>query len=66
MKFSDEQLQSFIALYKREFGEDIDRAEALRQVTALVSLVELTWEPMTWEEYLEYAELAKSGDYGKM
>jgi hypothetical protein len=39
MKFTDEQLNDFIALYQKEFGDNIDRAEALRQATALVSLV---------------------------
>ena len=66
MQFSDEQLKSFIALYKREFGEDIDRAEAQRQASALVSLVKLTYEPMTRSEYLEIIELAKSYGYGKI
>lgn len=66
MQFSDEQLKSFIALYKREFGEDIDRAEAQRQASALVSLVKLIYEPMTRSEYLEIIELAKSYGYGKI
>ena len=66
MIFSDEQLNSFIALYKREFSEDIDRAEAQRQASALVSLVKLTYEPMTKREYLEIIELAKSYGYGKI
>ena len=66
MIFSDEQLNSFIALYKREFSEDIDRAEAQRQASALVSLVKLTYEPMTRSEYLEIIELAKSYGYGKI
>lgn len=66
MQFSDEQLKSFIELYKREFSEDIDRAEAQRQASALVSLVKLTYEPMTRSEYLEIIELAKSYGYGKI
>lgn len=66
MIFSDEQLKSFIALYKREFGEDIDRAEAQRQASALVSLVKITYKPMTKSEYLGVIELAKTLGYGKI
>jgi len=66
MIFSDEQLNSFIALYKREFGEDIDRAEAQRQASALVSLVKITYKPMTQSEYLKVINLAKSLGYGKI
>ena len=56
MIFTDEQLNSFIALYEREFGEKIDRAEAIRQATALVSLVKLTYEPMTKKDFKKYSE----------
>ena len=66
MKFSDEQLNSFIALYKREFGVVIERAEAERQAVALVSLVKLTYFPMTKRDYLYYAKLAESDDCGKI
>ena len=53
MQFTNEQLDSFIALYKQEFREEIDRAEALRQATSLVSLVKLTYVPMTKKEFAE-------------
>lgn len=66
MKFSDEQLNSFIALYKREFGIDIDRTEAERQAVALISITKLTYFPMTRKDYLHYGELAKSDDCGIM
>ena len=50
MMFTDTQLHSFIELYKNEFGETIDQAEALKQATALVSLVERVYRPMTKAE----------------
>ena len=58
MGFTDQQIDSFIALYKREFGEVIDRAEALRQATSLVSLVKITYKPMTRSDYIKYAKMA--------
>lgn len=39
MKISDKHLDEFIALYKREYGEELERNEALGQVQALVWLV---------------------------
>lgn len=54
MKFTDEQLNGFIALYESEFGEKLQRAEALRQATALVSLVKLTYRPMSRKDFKKY------------
>ena len=59
MKFTEEQLNGFIELYKKEFDETIDRAEALRQATALVSLVKLTYEPMSRKNFEKYSTLKK-------
>ena len=59
MKFTEEQLNSFIELYKKQFGKTIDRAEALRQATALVSLVKLTYEPMSKKDFEKYSTLKK-------
>lgn len=50
MMFTETQLHSFIELYRNEFGETIDQAEALKQATALVSLVERVYRPMRREE----------------
>lgn len=66
MKFTDIQLQSFIDLYKQEFGEEIDSQEAERQASALVSLVQQTYQPMTEREYTKYKKIAKSGNYDKL
>ena len=59
MKFTNKQLDSFIALYKQEFGEEITKSEALKQATALVSLVKLTYEPMSKRDYSKYSTLKK-------
>ncbi len=56
MKFTDEQLNSFIVLYEQKFGEKLDRAEALRQATALVSLVKLTYRPMSRKDLKKYTK----------
>ena len=45
MKISDEQLDSFIALYEKEYGETITRVEAHNQIVKLVELMKaLYWE----------------------
>ena len=59
MKFTNEQLNSFIELHEKEFGKVIDRAEAQRQATALVSLVKLTYEPMSKKDFRKYSTLKK-------
>jgi len=48
---SEKFLQDFIALYKQEFGETLDRQEALKQATSLITLVKLTYQPMTKENW---------------
>jgi len=62
MGFTDEQLDSFIALYKNEFGQIIDRTEALKQATSLVSLVERVYRPMTVQEYQNVITQMKSDE----
>lgn len=54
MKFSDQQLNSFIALYFQEFGVKLDRQEAEKQASALASLVDRLYKPMTAKEHQEY------------
>ncbi len=56
MKFTDEQLNGFIALYKSEFGEKLSKAEALRQATALVSLVKSVYRPMSRKDLKKYTQ----------
>lgn len=62
MMFTELELHSFIELYKNEFGETIDQAEALKQATALVSLVERVYRPMTREEMKTVIAKMKEND----
>jgi len=41
VRLSDEQLNEFIAIYRREYKEDITRARALEMATNLLSLYQL-------------------------
>jgi len=56
MNFTNKQLDSFIVLYEQQFDEKLTRAKALEQATALVSLVKLTYKPMTRVEWVQYSE----------
>ena len=48
---SDEQVASFQALYKKQFGREITKDEALEKGTQLVRMMQLVYKPMTQEEY---------------
>jgi len=48
---SDPEIISFQQLYKKHFGKDISREEALEIGIKLIRLVELTYKPMTEEEF---------------
>lgn len=50
MKISDEELQEFIRLYKKEFGEKLSIAEASEVAGNFVSLYELLAEPLPEEQ----------------
>jgi len=52
---SDKYLKEFTELYEQEFGEKLDSAEALKQATALFSLVKMTYKPMTKAEWKKYS-----------
>lgn len=51
---SDKQIEQFQKLYKRRFGKEISREEAVEQGVSLIRLVELIYRPMTEEEYKKY------------
>ncbi len=48
---SDEQVTKFQALYKRQFGREITKDEALEKGIKLVRMMQLIYKPMTQEEY---------------
>ncbi len=62
MQFNDKQLDSFIALYKQEFGDTLTRAEALEQATALVSLVKTVYKPISRKDWIECTKLLRDKD----
>ncbi len=53
MKFTERELDNFIALYKQEFGDNLTRNQAQQKATSLVSIVKLTYVPMTKKEFEE-------------
>lgn len=50
MTLSDEQIKSFQDIYRRQFGKEISREEALEQGIKLVRLMRLIYQPMTENE----------------
>ena len=48
---SQAQIKKFQALYKKQFGKDINEKEALEKGVALLNLMKLVFSPMTQEEY---------------
>ena len=51
MKPSDKDIVSFQAIYKRRFGKDISKAEALEKGAKLLRLMELIYHPMKRNEF---------------
>lgn len=48
---TDAQVEKYRALYRKRFGKEISKEEALEQGIKLVRLMELIYRPMTVEEY---------------
>ena len=48
---SEKQLAEYKKIYKERFGKDITDQEALKQATKLLRLVEITYKPITVDEY---------------
>ncbi len=48
---SDEQVTKFQVLYKKQFGREITKEEALEKGVKLVRMMQLIYKPMTKEEY---------------
>ena len=55
---SDEQIKKFQELWLKRFGKEISREEAYEKGVKLMRLVELTYKPMTQEEYELVAKTA--------
>lgn len=54
MKLTDAQINSFIDAFERAHGERLSRDEAIEEATALIKMVQLTYEPMTQADYDKY------------
>jgi hypothetical protein len=50
---SEAEVISFQQLYKKHFGREISREDALKKGIQLLRTVELTYKPMTEEEFNE-------------
>lgn len=48
---SDKQITTYQELYRKRFGKEISRADALGQGTKLVRMMQLIYKPMTEAEY---------------
>lgn len=60
---SDEQITKYQEIYKKYYGKEISREDALEQGIKLVRLIELIYKPMTEEEYNHLQERRKeTGD----
>ncbi len=46
MQLTDKQIQEYIDLHKKKFGETISREEAIVQATKLLDLVKLVYKPI--------------------
>ncbi len=60
MQFTEKQLNKFRNLYKETFGDDLSDGEVLRQATALVTLVKLTYKPITKGDFERIKNLKTS------
>ena len=55
MMFTDAQIDSFIALYKQEFGEELTREQAQIEATDLIDMLKVVCRPVNREVYEKYA-----------
>lgn len=59
IRITDTDVLEFMALYKKQFGEDISFQDARDQATKLVRLMQIVYQPITVEEYEAVKELDK-------
>lgn len=53
---SDKHIQKFQKLYKKHFGEEISREQALKEGIQLILIMKHIYQPMTQEEYNQYSQ----------
>ncbi len=54
MMFTDAQLDSFIALYKQEFGEELSREQAQVEAGDLIDMLKVVCRPVKRKTYEKY------------
>jgi len=59
---TDEQIEKYRAIYKKHYGKEISKAEALEQGTKLINLIEAVYKPITKEEFKRLQKRRKETD----
>lgn len=59
MIISQETLEKYKAIYRKQTGKDISDQEALRQATKLITLVKAIYKPITKEEFKQVEKRRK-------
>ncbi len=55
MQFTKEQVQSFKALYKKEFGEELTDEQAQIEASDLIDMLKVVCKPVKKETYEKFA-----------
>ncbi len=66
MRITDEALDEFIAIYKDEFGEDIDRKEASAMACRVLTLYELLARKLPDEKNLPTGTTEHDDDHPRI
>lgn len=53
---SQEALNEYKKIYRKQFRKDISDADALEQATKLLRLMEVVYKPMTKEEFEQFSK----------
>lgn len=57
---SNERLEEFKRIYRKEFGRDISDQDALESATKLLNLLKIVYKPMTKEDFARIEERRKN------
>jgi hypothetical protein len=59
MEITSNDVESFMALYEKIYGEKLTKSEAYRQASDLLFLVKMTYKPMTRAQHRKYCGALK-------
>ncbi len=51
---TEKQIKDFQSLYRKHYGKEIDKKEALAEGIKLVRFLEIAYKPITKEEFKKY------------